>query len=62
MCLMARFKTIYLSDGSVVKLNSGSSIEYPQHFKKDRREVYLHGEAVFSIKHDSFPTFSGPCG
>ena len=50
-------KTIYLSDGSVVKLNSGSSIEYPHHFKKDRREVYLHGEAVFSIKHDPSQPF-----
>jgi ferric-dicitrate binding protein FerR (iron transport regulator) len=52
-----QIKTIYLSDGSAVKLNSGSSIEYPQHFKKDRREVYLHGEAVFSIKHDPSQPF-----
>ena len=52
-----QIKTIYLSDGSIVKLNSGSSIQYPQHFKKDCREVYLHGEAVFSIKHDSSQPF-----
>jgi ferric-dicitrate binding protein FerR (iron transport regulator) len=50
-------KTIYLSDGSVVKLNSGSSIKYPRYFIKDHREVYLHGEAVFSIKHDPSQPF-----
>ncbi|MCI1742648.1 MAG: FecR domain-containing protein [Prevotella sp.] len=52
-----QIKTIYLFDGSIVKLNSGSSIQYPQHFKKDCREVYLHGEAVFSIKHDPSQPF-----
>jgi ferric-dicitrate binding protein FerR (iron transport regulator) len=50
-------KTIYLSDGSIVKLNSGSSVKYPQYFKKDRREVYLQGEAVFSVKHNPSQPF-----
>lgn len=38
-----------LEDGSVVYLSSASTIQYPTHFEKDKREVFLHGDAYFDI-------------
>lgn len=39
-----------LSDGTEVWLNAGSSLKYPGDFtKKERREVYLEGEAFFDV-------------
>lgn len=43
--------TVQLSDGSIVKLNSGSSLSYPEHFD-DSREVILEGEAFFEVEKD----------
>lgn len=43
--------TIQLSDGSVVKLNSGSSLTYPEQFN-DTREATLEGEAFFDVEKD----------
>ncbi len=40
---------IVLSDGTHIKLNSGSSITYPKRFNGDIREVYLEGEAFFEV-------------
>ncbi|MBB6239825.1 ferric-dicitrate binding protein FerR (iron transport regulator) [Pedobacter sp. AK013] len=45
-------KTIVLADGSTVKMNSGSSLRYPDHFSGDTRNVYLSGEAFFDVKKD----------
>jgi len=42
---------IVLNDGSVVKLNSGTSISFPLLFEKIR-QVDLHGEAYFEIVHN----------
>lgn len=44
---------IVLSDGSIVSLNAGSALRFPQHFSGDRREVFLEGEAYFQVAHDS---------
>ena len=41
-----------LSDGSTVWLNSGSRLVYPVVFNKDKREVYLEGEAIFKVTHN----------
>lgn len=49
--------SITLSDGSVVKLNAGSSIRYVQNFVGDTREVYLEGEAFFEVAHDANKPF-----
>ncbi|MGN8057775.1 FecR family protein [Pedobacter sp. 22163] len=46
-------KTIVLADGSTVKINSGSSLKYPDHFSVDTRDVYLSGEAFFEVKKDA---------
>lgn len=40
-----------LAEGTVVHLNSQSVLEYPAHFAKDKREVYLEGEAFFRVEH-----------
>ncbi|MBO9675019.1 MAG: FecR domain-containing protein [Sphingobacteriaceae bacterium] len=45
-------KTIILADGSTVKMNSGSSLKYPDHFTASTRDVYLSGEAFFDVKKD----------
>ena len=44
-------KEILLSDGSIVVLNSNSSITYPEEFDKDRK-IKLNGEAYFKVFHD----------
>lgn len=49
--------TFSLPDGSVVKLNSGSKIIYPEHFSGDKREVILEGEAFFDVKQDTIKRF-----
>lgn len=41
--------TLILADGSKIHLNSGSSLVYPTEFAKDKREVYLDGEAYFEV-------------
>src|SRR5690606_24289275 len=44
-----RFNLI-LSDGTMVYLNSGTSIKYPVKFpNKGNRQVYLSGEAFFEV-------------
>lgn len=40
-----------LEDGTVVHLNSQSVLEFPVHFAKAKREVYLEGEAFFRVEH-----------
>lgn len=48
---------IVLSDGSVVILNKGSHLNYPEKFAGNNREVYLTGEGYFDIKHDAKKPF-----
>ena len=52
-----RFK-LNLSDGTLVYLNSGSSLTYPVSFIDGiDREVFLSGEAFFDVSSDSLRTF-----
>ena len=44
--------TTRLPDGSVVMLNSGSQISFPEQFKGDSREISLTGEAFFEVEHN----------
>lgn len=46
-----------LPDGSVVILNSSSSIQYPDHFPEGKREVFLSGEAFFDVARDTSSPF-----
>lgn len=47
-----------LSDGSQVVLNSGSELKYLKNFERDRREVFLIGEAFFNVAKDSLRPFT----
>jgi transmembrane sensor len=48
--------TIVFPDGTVVKLNSESSITYPARFAENIREVVLSGEAYFDVaRYDNWP-------
>lgn len=42
---------ITLPDSSSVVLHAGSTLDYPQKFAKDSRQVWLEGEAYFDITH-----------
>lgn len=44
---------VTFSDGSTVTLNSSSQIRFPDNFNQNYREVYLEGEAFFSVSHSS---------
>lgn len=43
---------VTLADSSVVWLNSGSRLSYPERFTQGSREVYLEGEGFFDIRKD----------
>ncbi len=43
---------VVLPDGSEVWLNAESSLEFPETFVGKTREIQLHGEAYFDVKHD----------
>ena len=44
-----------LPDGSVVTLNSGSSITYTKSFGNEERKIELHGEAFLEVQKDKKP-------
>ncbi len=45
--------TFRLSDGTVVKLNAKSKLQFPSTFSDEKREVVLEGEAFFEVVKDS---------
>lgn len=48
---------IRLLDGTQIWLNSGSKLVYPSEFTPGKREVYIEGQAYFSVAHDSESPF-----
>lgn len=46
---------VVLADGTVVRLNSGSSLKYPVVFSAGKREVELTGEAFFKVNKQAAP-------
>lgn len=42
-------KEVLLTDGTIVKLNAGSSLSFPKSFSDDKRNVTLQGEAFFDV-------------
>ena len=53
----SRRTQIQLPDGSVVRLNSSSTLTYDKNFGKNIREVSLTGEAFFDVTKDSSHPF-----
>jgi len=51
------FTVITLPDGSTVKMNASTRIEYPEHFAADARRVKLSGEAFFEVTRDTAHPF-----
>jgi transmembrane sensor len=57
-----RSQTVYLVDGSKVILQPGSGIRHAAFLQKDKREVYLEGNAYFEVSKDArrpFYVYSG---
>lgn len=48
---------VKLTDGTIVRLNSGSSLRYPVAFGKEKREVVLKGEAYFQVAKGKAPFY-----
>lgn len=49
---------LYLSDGSEVHLNAGTSLKYPVKFiEGEKRQVFLNGEAYFDVAEDKTHPF-----
>ncbi len=48
---------VQLADGSTINLNAESSIKYPVQFNKNIREVYIEGEAFFTVVKDKSKPF-----
>jgi ferric-dicitrate binding protein FerR (iron transport regulator) len=42
---------IMLSDSTMIWLNSGTTLKYPDSFSKTQRDVFLEGEAYFEVTH-----------
>ena len=49
---------LVLPDSSVVFLNAGSRLVYPDYFADKNREVFLVGEALFEFKHNLSQKFT----
>jgi len=49
--------TVELSDGTMVKLNAGSMLIFPEHFGEMERKVTLEGEAFFDVHRDENKPF-----
>lgn len=47
----SELKYLLLEDSTRVWLNAASSLEFPDRFQQNRREVFLSGEAFFEVKH-----------
>ncbi|SDF79284.1 FecR family protein [Dyadobacter soli] len=51
-------KKFYLPDSSLVYLNAGSHLRFPDHFTDTCRSIYLTGEAFFEISKDPSRPFT----
>src|SRR5665647_3182232 len=49
--------TVILPDGTTVKMNASSTLQYPAQFAAGSRKVKLSGEAYFEVVHDAANPF-----
>ncbi|MCG6190088.1 FecR family protein [Maribellus maritimus] len=61
-CVLGDKSMIYLPDSSKVWLNSGSTLQFSNNFKKGERQVFLEGEAYFSVVKDKKNPFTVKSG
>ena len=54
--------TLTLADGTVIRLNSSSTLKYPETFADDGREITLTGEAYFEVAKDTGRPFTVKTG
>lgn len=52
-----QIKEVILPDSTTVQLNSGSVLIYPKSFSGKTRDLYLNGEALFSVTHNEEQPF-----
>ena len=52
-----QISTVSLSDGTTIWLNSGSKLQYNDNFNDKNREVFLEGEALFSVTRNESKPF-----
>jgi ferric-dicitrate binding protein FerR (iron transport regulator) len=50
-----RIDSLRLADGTMVILNNGSSISYPERFENGERKIILSGEAFFDVRPQKAP-------
>lgn len=50
--------SIYLPDSSVITLNGGTKVQYPQSFGTNHRKIQFEGEAYFKVAKDEKSTFT----
>ncbi|HVU57174.1 MAG TPA: FecR domain-containing protein [Puia sp.] len=53
----SEYKYLLLPDSTQVWLNASSTLEFPEHFRTDKREVTLSGEAYFDVRHSENAPF-----
>jgi ferric-dicitrate binding protein FerR (iron transport regulator) len=58
----ARSMTVSLPDGSAVRLLGHSSLKYPSFYGKNKRDVYLDGDAFFEVVKQSAIPFTVSAG
>tara|TARA_R110002072_G_scaffold3334_5_gene24653 strand:- start:5576 stop:6637 length:1062 start_codon:yes stop_codon:yes gene_type:complete len=49
--------TLKLNDGSIIQLNSNTTIRFPKHFEGNTREIYMEGQAFFDVHRDENKPF-----
>ncbi len=49
--------TLLLGDGTSIRLNSATKIRFPIVFAKEKREIFLDGEAFFEVTHSETSPF-----
>ena len=50
-----KMASLNLSDGSILRINAGTSVAYPKVFDGDRREIHVDGEIFAKVAHDGRP-------
>jgi len=53
----SEYKYLLLPDSTQVWLNASSTLEFPEHFRTNKREVTLSGEAYFDVRHSEKTPF-----